>query len=205
MKYWEHILQNTECGVSRYLLHWGSKCLQLALWGPLGTIYSIYLKTWASVVCWDLQYEHWELHLLGPVLQNSNVLLCALFSEELDIFHKINFLRFCFFVFVFSLILESTCCFGFTFPPNTPILTMYQMTMWQGSLVPTDNYHLNLQLPSALRRFIVSFSLLFSCPLHNFIVVVHSHASAVICRRQKALNTPLCTLPTQYQTADRHN
>jgi len=29
---------------------------------------------------------------------------------------------------------------------------------------PTENYHLNLQLPSALRSFIVNFSSLFSCP-----------------------------------------
>ncbi len=40
-----------------------------------------------------------------------------------------------------------------------------------------QNYHSNLQLPSALQSFIASFSSLFTCPAHNFTVLVHSHRS----------------------------
>lgn len=35
---------------------------------------------------------------------------------------------------------------------------------------PTENYHLNLQLPLALQSFVVSFSSLFICLDHNFTV-----------------------------------
>lgn len=45
----------------------------------------------------------------------------------------------------------------------------------------TENY-LNLQLPSALWSFIVSFSPLFSCLAYNLTVLIH-----------KALKTPVCT------------
>ncbi len=41
---------------------------------------------------------------------------------------------------------------------------------------PTENYSLNLQRPSALRSFIVSFSSLFSCQATTT-VLVHSHRS----------------------------
>ncbi len=52
------------------------------------------------------------------------------------------------------------------------------------------NYHPNLQLPSALRSFIVSFISLFSCLAHNSTVLVQSHCSLGICRPQQ---TAVCS------------
>ena len=41
---------------------------------------------------------------------------------------------------------------------------------------PTENYHLNLQLPSALWSLILSSSSLFSCPVCNLTVLARCHS-----------------------------
>ncbi len=63
---------------------------------------------------------------------------------------------------------------------------------------------------AALLSYVMSFSSLFSCPAHNFTVLVHSHCFySVIFRRSRQMSfakkalTTLCTLPAQHQTADR--
>ncbi len=90
------------------------------------------------------------------------------------------------------------------------IPTVYEKpvkTMWQReSDEPTENYQLNRQLSSILWSFIVSFSLLFSCPAHNFTVLVHSHRSHCVVfgsSRQVFFLKTRCTLPAQHQNADR--
>lgn len=62
-------------------------------------------------------------------------------------------------------------------------ITVFQMAMEHNvkgvplSDEPTQNYQLNVQLPSALWSFIVSFHLLFRCPAHNFTGLVRAHCS----------------------------
>lgn len=156
------------------------------------------------------------------VSENLPWLMNTVFLQR--IFNRSEFGWQCRRVLPLQYLLYCRCCAGLTSWPvfitlfrikwqkcYISVMTVCQRNAWKQcsnvkiaafSCDSAESYQLNLQLPSASRGFVVSFSSLGSCPVRNLTVVAHSHCSHFVIFyhitwrvfRERAPTSP-CPLP----------